>query len=422
MAVYTILNRATLASVAARQGVGKLAKATGIPAGSVNTHYLLETDKGRFFLKIDEVKTAAEAQREVDLLLFLRSQRFPCPQPLADREGRHLQDYLGKAVSVYPYLSGRAFSESELTPAHLERVGSVLASLHSLGQTYKREMENRFSCERVLALYERVRSRLPGYFKQIIHTLDDEVLHQQQYQEEKLPRGVIHGDLFADNVLFRGGRVVAVLDFEAACQGKFIYDLATAVNALCYVDGTYVIERFDALLRGYQQVRALSLPEWDAFPNELRFSALRFTVTRLKDFFLRPMDDEVRVNKDFREFFSRLQILRRERPGGMDRLLLAMATGYDYRQYQKLYTQGNRDDGRQRQDERAPKTKLPTTKKILPFPSVAVGARAERVRLQHHGLAERAGAIRLGAGGKPAPAAQRPDPEPRRGHQRVRCA
>jgi homoserine kinase type II len=356
MAVYTILDRGTLVGVAACHGLGKLAKAAGVPAGSVNTHYLLETSKGKFFLKIDEVKSAPEAQHELDLLLFLRSQGFPCPRPLADREGHYFHNYGGKAVSVYPPLPGRTFSEAELTLTQLQQAGQMLGSLHLLAQSYKRVIDNRFSFERIVELYEWVRTRVPGHFKQVIHTLDDEIAHQQQFQEDKLPKGIIHGDLFADNLLFRGGKLVGVLDFEAACSGKFIYDLATAVNALCYREGGYVFERFEALLQGYQQVRTLSLPEWDAFPNELRFSALRFTVTRLKDFFLRPMDDGMRVNKDFREFFARLQVLRRERPGGMDRLLLAMATGYDYRKYQKIRVQ-DKPNGRHRREEHVGKSK-----------------------------------------------------------------
>jgi len=339
MAVYTILKRKSLAGFAEHYGLGKLLKFSGVPAGSVNTHYLLETNKGKFFLKVDEVKTSQEAQREIDLLLHLRAHGFVCPRPLADRQGRYLLEYDGKVVSVYPYLAGKIFSEKALSLPQLERVGHSLASLHLFGQTYKRGLENRFRFERIVETYEEVKARLPPYFRQLIHILDDEVGYQKQYAEERLPKGVIHGDLFADNILFRGGRVVAVLDFEAAGCGKFIYDLSTAVNALCYVDGNYLLERFDALLHGYQSVRTLSLGEWDAFPNELRFSALRFTVTRLKDFFLRPMDSRMRVNKDFRDFLERLQVLRRERPGGMDRLLMAMATGYDYRQYQKVRPQ-----------------------------------------------------------------------------------
>jgi homoserine kinase type II len=341
MAVYTVLNRKIIARFVEEYGLGKLANFSGVPAGSVNTHYSLTTKKGKFFLKIDEVKKPGEAQREIELLLFLRSQGFVCPSPLVNRKGRYSFEYAGKIVSLYPYLVGKALAEKELSLSQLANIGQTLASLHLLGQAYKKNMENRFRFERMTELYQTIKAQLPSYFRHLLHVLDDEFEHQKHYAEERLPKGIIHGDLFAENVLFRARKVVAVLDFEAAGYGKFIYDLSTAVNALCFINGNYLIERFDALLRGYQNVRTLSLGEWDAFPNELRFSALRFTVTRLKDFFLRPMHDHQRVNKDFRDFFERLQVLRRERSGGMDRLLLAMATGYDYRQYQKVRTSIN---------------------------------------------------------------------------------
>ncbi|MGE0821984.1 MAG: homoserine kinase [Candidatus Binatia bacterium] len=338
MAVYTVVDRKVIANIAAAYGLGKLNKASGVAAGSVNTHYLLETAKGKFFLKVDEVKSLSDAEQEVTLLLFLREHGFRCPLPLADRQGQYLTNYEGKPLSLYTALPGKILTEAQFTPEHLEQVGTTLATLHSLSRGYPKEDNNRFSFSCIFALYQHVKEKLPGYLRYLVHTLDDEVSYQQQYQEDRLPKGVIHGDLFADNLLFRAGKVVGVLDFEAACYGKFIYDLATAVNALCYVEGRFLIERFNALLAGYQRQRTLTLAEWDAFPTELRFSTLRFTITRLKDFFLRPMEENRRVNKDFREFFERLQVLRRERPGGMDRLLLAMATGYDYRQYQKPVT------------------------------------------------------------------------------------
>ena len=128
---------------------------------------------------------------------------------------------------------------------------------------------------------------------------------------------MIHGDLFVDNMLFRGEKLVGVLDFEAACRGKFIFDLATAVNALCFDGERYDLKRFEALIGGYESVRTLSLAEWDAFPNELRFSALRFTVTRLAThFFLNP--GRTRRSRDQQRDFRRvlrrgLRILRRER-------------------------------------------------------------------------------------------------------------
>jgi homoserine kinase type II len=141
--------------------------------------------------------------------------------------------------------------------------------------------------------------------------LDDEFSYLENYLDNNLPKGIIHGDLFADNVKFKGNRLVGVVDFDAACRGKLIYDLATAVNALCFIGDRYKIDRFEALISGYESLRPLSLPEWDSFPNELRFSALRFTVTRIKDFYLRKTDDTQRIYEDFRQFYDRLLILRR---------------------------------------------------------------------------------------------------------------
>jgi homoserine kinase type II len=336
MAVYTVLDKRDLAEIIEDYGLVKLINASGIPNGSVNTNYLLETPRGKHLLRIDEVKSELEVKRELDLLLFLRKHGFPCPQPLADRKGRHYREASGKCISVYRYYDGHTLRPDRITEGQLENIGRVLADLHAYGKSYKKGIDNRFSYDRIADLYLEVRGRLPSYFKRIIRTLDDEVDYLQSYLEGKLPKGIIHGDLFHDNIVVKGDKVVAVLDFEAACRGKFIFDLATAVNALCFDGQNYQLKRFEALIAGYESLRALSLAEWDAFPNELRFSALRFTITRLRDFFLNPVDEQARVNKDFREFYERLRILRRERDGGMEGLLMAMATGYDYRKYQKV--------------------------------------------------------------------------------------
>jgi len=336
MAVYTVLDKRELADIIEDYALVKLISANGISTGSVNTNYLLETARGKHLVRVDEVKSELEVKRELDLLLFLRKHGFPCPQPVADRKGRHYRELGGKYLSVYRYYDGHVMRPERITTTQLENVGRALGDLHTIGKSYKKGIDNRFSFERVADLYAEVRGRLPSYFKRIVRTLDDEVDYLQNYLENKLPKGIIHGDLFHDNLIIKGDKVVAVLDFEAASRGKFIFDLATAVNALCFDGQNYQLRRFEGMIAGYEAVRALSLAEWDAFPNELRFSALRFTVTRLRDFFLNPVDEQQRVNKDYREFYERLRILRRERDGGMEGLLMAMATGYDYRKYQKV--------------------------------------------------------------------------------------
>src|ERR1700691_67682 len=336
MAVYTKLHKTFLEELADEYSCGRVASVTGIPEGSVNSIYLVEAAKGKFLLRIDEVKSESEVRREIDLLTFLRKHAFPCPHPIQDRMGRYYRDYESKCISLYKYSEGRALIATRLRPTQLETIGRTLGDLHVIGKGYKKGIDNRFSFERIADLYLTVRDRLPNYFRKICRTLDDEVEYLTRYLEGKLPKGVIHGDIFSDNLLFRGEKLTAMRGFDAACRGKFIFDIATAVNALCFVDGAYSLDRFRYLLSGYEAVRTLSLAEWDAFPNELRFSSLRFTVTRLHDFFLSPVDGKHRVDKDFREFFDRLRVLRREREGGMEPLLMAMATGYDYRKYQKV--------------------------------------------------------------------------------------
>jgi len=336
MAVYTDLNKILLEELADDYGFGRIVSALPIPQGSVNSNYMLETGKGKFLLRIDEIKGEMEVKLEIDLLSFLHKHSFPCPNPLQDRKGRYYREYQGKCLSLFKYSEGKMISAERLRANHLETIGRTLADLHVIGKGYKKGIDNRFSFERVADLYLTVRNRLPNYFRKITRTLDEEVEYLNHYLEGKLPKGVIHGDLFCDNLLFRGERLATVLDFETACRGKFIFDIATAVNALCFVTEQYSLDRFRHLLRGYESVRTLSLAEWDAFPNELRYSSLRFTVTRLHDFYLQPVDGSRRTNKDFTEFFERLRILRREREGGMESLLMAMATGYDYRKYQKI--------------------------------------------------------------------------------------
>jgi homoserine kinase type II len=335
MAIYTALSKKDIIKITDEFALGELSSFTGIRNGSVNTHYLIETKRGRYFAKIDEVKSELEVKQELDLLFHLRKQGFPCVQPLKSKTGRYYLEFEGKCLTVSRHVEGVELPVESLSGAHLGAVGHALANLHLIGRSFKKGIDNRFGFNRIAAIYREARRQLPSHLKNIIRVLDDEFSYLENYLDNNLPKGIIHGDLFSDNLKFKGNRLVGVIDFEAACKGKLIYDLATAVNALCFVDDRYKIDRFEALISGYESLRPLSLPEWDSFPNELRFSALRFTITRIKDFYLRKSDDSQRVYKDFKEFYDRLLILRREKSGGMEDILLAMATGYDYRKYQK---------------------------------------------------------------------------------------
>ncbi len=298
--------------------------------------FLIETTRGKFVAELDSRKSELELKREHDLVLFLRKQGFPSRAPQADRRGRHFQDFGGKNLSIYRRIDGHVLNSDSVSAGQLENVGRVLAELHLVTKAYKKGGENHFSFDRVAELYDSVRGRLPSYMRKIVRTLDEELDYLENYLEMKLPKGTIHGDVRPSRLLVKGDKVVALLHFEIAGRGKFILDLATAVNSLCFSGGNYDLKRFESLIAGYESLRTLSLAEWDAFPNELRFSAFRFTIARLNDFFESSVEARQQINKDVQDFYERLLILRREKDGGMESMLMAMATGYDYRKYQKV--------------------------------------------------------------------------------------
>lgn len=320
----------------AEYGLPKLNQVKELPAFGAIAEVLLDTAKGKFVARFDGAKSEMEVKRELDLLLFLRKHNFPCIVPLTDRRGRHYREVEGAILSVYRPIDGRYVDPEELSLGQIESVGRVMSELHLVGKAYKKGIESRFAFDRVADIYFEAREQLPQYFKRVVRTLDEEFEYLKNYLEGKLPKGIIHGDLLPESTLFKGDKVVAVLEFEAASRGKFIFDLANAINFWCFEQNRYALKRFEALIAGYESLRTLSLAEWDAFPNELRFSAFRCAVTRLRDFFAAPPAERDRLNKGFQEFYDRLRILRREQEGGMEPMLMAMATGYDYRKYQRV--------------------------------------------------------------------------------------
>jgi homoserine kinase type II len=325
------------------------------PNTSGRRDVLVAAGRRKYIVRFEAARPEVDLRREVDLQIFLNKNGFPCPQPLPDRNSRHLKSVGDEVVVAYRHIDGRVRNSEDLTTAQIENIGRSLAELHVIGKGYKKGIDSRFSYARVAESYGQIRDRLPPYFKKIKRTFDEEVEYLGGYLEGKLPKGVIHGEMLDEGILLKGERLVGILNFGAACRGKLIYDLACAINAVCFINGAYDLKRFETLISGYEQVRTLSLAEWDAFPNGLRFSALRFSIAFLVDLARRPDAEdclatitEERVGEKnpeaavtrkmigFEKYLARLQILRRERDGGMEPLLLAMATGYDYRRYQKV--------------------------------------------------------------------------------------
>lgn len=324
-----------LEEIADEFSLGEPLSVTGLRRRGGESYYIAQTKRGKFIIKIQSLKSEIEIKHEIDLFLVLRRHGFPCLQPLKTKRGRHYLEVDGNYVFASKNIDGVEVPVGELSHAQLEAAGHALADLHLIGRGYKKGIDNLFSFQRVASMYEEVRKNLPAHLRTITRVLDDEINYLEGYLDNNLPKGIIHGNLSWENIKFKGSRLVGVMDFEAACRGKFICDLATTVNAICYNEGRYRLDRFESLILGYESLRPLSLPEWDSFPNELRFSALRIAIESIKDFYDSKNGEQQRIQKDFKDFFERLLILRREKDGGMEDLLLSMATGYDYRKYQR---------------------------------------------------------------------------------------
>jgi homoserine kinase type II len=168
MAIYSVLHKKEISKIADEFALGDLTSYSGIKNGSVNTLYLIETKRGRYLAKIDEVKSEIEVKQELDLLFHLRKQGFPCPQPLKSKTGGYYLDLQGKCLTVSRYLDGSELPVHSITTSQLETLGHALADLHLIGRSYKKGIDNRFSFNRIASVYRDVRRQMPSHLKHII--------------------------------------------------------------------------------------------------------------------------------------------------------------------------------------------------------------------------------------------------------------
>ena len=314
MAVYTRISKQDAARIARRFGLGELRALEGIAKGSVNTNYRLVTGTGAYFLRLDERRTAKEVAAEQRLVAFLARRGFPTPEPLADAKGKTLARLADKPLSVYPWRPGADKEAHEYRPRDLAEAGAMLARLHLAARGYPERLPNRFGLVATAARWARVRerARIPVKHREEI---DAAVASFSSRPPPAGPAGIVHGDWFCDNLLFEKRRITCVLDFEAAATDSLAFDVATAVNALCWLPedpDRFRSPRVRALLEGYRAARGPAPLDPDALGYWLRATALRFTVTRIVDFRLRR--SSLRVEKDYRDFLKRLRWWSRGRP------------------------------------------------------------------------------------------------------------
>jgi len=282
MSVYTTVTPEELGVWLRNYSVGSLVNLEGISAGIENTNYFVTTSQGRFVLTLFEKLQPHELPFYLNLMAHLSGHGIPCPKPIANLDNEFLGELNGKPASLVSFLAGKDIKDP--APDHCAQVGAMLASLHLAGKSYPLTMNNPRGPKWWKAVMPEIIPFIPA---DDVALLREEVRFQSLYRFSDLPRGVVHADLFRDNVLFENDLIAGVIDFYFACTDVLLYDVAITVNDWCMNAGSGLDRgRCAALLDAYRKVRPFTAMERGAWPVMLRAAALRFWVSRLYDLHL----------------------------------------------------------------------------------------------------------------------------------------
>lgn len=329
MAVYTEVSDEELQAFAAQYDLGEVVSCKGIAEGVENTNYLLQTlpdgneTPDSYILTLYEKRVRPEdLPFFLGLLEHLAAHGITCPTPIHGRDGAALRQLCGKPAVIVSFLSGMWPRRS--TPQQCGSLGAALARMHVAGANFEMHRANSMGLEGWRKLLEDSSARAHEIQPGLADVLTAELDYLAANWPQDLPQGVIHADLFPDNVFFLGGQLSGLIDFYFACDDFLTYDLAICLNAWCFeTDGSFNITKARALLRRYAEVRPLNAAEFAALPLLARGSALRFLLTRLYDKLHHDEGAMVRP-KDPLEFLARLRFHQQvDGPGayGLDEAL-----------------------------------------------------------------------------------------------------
>jgi homoserine kinase type II len=305
MAVYTDVSAEDLADFLSRYDIGDLLSYKGIAEGVENSNFLLHTTRGYYFLTLYEKRVAVEdLPFFLGLMAHLAQHGIHCPQPVLNRNGDMLGRLAGRPAAIIDFLEG--IWPRRPTAAHCAAVGGALAQLHIAGRDFHMTRVNALSVDGWRPLFLAVEARADDLQRGLRDLLAAELDHLERAWPQALPRGVIHADLFPDNVLFLGDRP-GLIDFYFACNDILAYDVAICLNAWCFEpDHSFNVTKARAFLNAYGRQRGLSTEEQQALPLLARGAAMRFLLTRYVDWLNVPPGALVQP-KDPMEYLRKLR-------------------------------------------------------------------------------------------------------------------
>ncbi|MDP6351247.1 MAG: homoserine kinase [Alphaproteobacteria bacterium] len=306
MAVYTHISDADLKAFVADYDIGEVSSLIAIAEGIENSNYLLLCEGGRYILTIYERRV-----RHQDLPFFLSlmehlsGRGIACPTPVRAHDGDALSQIAGKPAAIVTFLAG--VWPRRIWPNHCRELGAALAGLHLAAMDFDGTRANDLSVGSWSQMFERVAAQADTIKLGLEVELRAELMTLEQSWPRGLPSGIIHADLFPDNVFFEGDKLSGLIDFYFACTDFFAYDIAVCLNAWCFEpDGAFNITKARNMLASYRSARPFSADELRSLPLLCRGAAMRFLLTRLHDWLNTPEGALVRP-KDPLEYFHKLR-------------------------------------------------------------------------------------------------------------------
>jgi len=308
MAVYTKINSKEINYIEKNFSLGKIIAFVGIKKGIENTNYLIKTKNKKFILTIFEKRVQKkDLPFFMDLMFGLSKLKIKCPEPIKNKKGKYLFNIKNKSACLVSFLKGK--DKKQLTYKDCFIVGKNIARLHIASKKLKLFRKNSLSVNSWKPLLNKIDNRVNKLSKNSLKLMKTELKYIKKNWPTKLPSGIIHADLFIDNIFFIKKHYYGLIDFYFSANDFLVYELATCINALCFrkKNKLFIFDRKKSskLLKGYESVRKLSLSEKNNFNILCRGSALRYLLTRSYDYLNTPNNALIKI-KDPREFIQKL--------------------------------------------------------------------------------------------------------------------
>ena len=307
MAVYTQISIDELNVFLSKYNIDNINEFSGIKGGTSNSNYLLTADNKKFILTIFEERTNQEnLPFYFDLMNHLNAHDIKCPEVIKDKQGNFSNSIKQKHAVITSFLTGSSLEK--IKPIHCSNLGLTIAKMHNASEKLNIKRENELGFDKLGIIIEKLKTYKKHIDDEKLKFIEDEFLFLSREISKDLPSGIIHADLFPDNIFFEENNLTGIIDFYFSCNDFYAYEIAICLNAWCFEDSNNEFNPTKAkyLLGSYNQERKFSDEEVEALPLLARASALRYLLTRLLDFYSHE-DSDLILKKDPNEYISKLK-------------------------------------------------------------------------------------------------------------------